>query len=138
MNGPAVEFPKKTEEPSEDEIAQYGGLLRTDDLLTDAAVVYGTKYHVGQIVIISAYCSDIITVGVVVQPVIRKNKLFFICALHEAIQSSFGFWQACPVNKLVMVNQKKLLDFKPLYKRDTHICFRFLLHHRLPTLNFED
>ena len=131
FTSPSVEFPKKKEEPTEDERAQYGGLVHDGDLFTDTAVVHGTKYHVGQIVVTSACCSDIITVGVIVQPVIRKDQLFFICSLHDAIQTPFGFWQACPLDQLVMINQRNLFDFKPLYKRDSDICFRFLLHHKL-------
>jgi len=131
FTAPSVEFPQKKEEPTEDEMAHYGGLVRDGDLFTDAAVVHGTKYHVGHIVVTAASCSDIVTVGVIVQPIIRKDQLLFICTLHDAIQTPFGFWQACPLDKLVVINQKKLFDFKPLYKRDSNICFRFLLHHKL-------
>ena len=131
FTAPSVEFPKKKEEPTEDEMAHYGGLVRDGDLFTDAAFVHGTKYHVGQIVVTAASCSDIATVGVIVQPVIRKDQLLFICTLHDAIQTPFGFWQACPLDQLVVINKKKLFDFKPHYKRDSNICFRFLLHHKL-------
>ena len=86
-----TELLKKKEDPTKDERAQYGGLVHDEDLFTDAAVVYGIKYHVGQIVVTSACCSEIITVGVIVQPVIQKDQLFFICSLHDAIQTPFNF-----------------------------------------------
>ena len=128
FTAPSVEFPKKKEEPTEDEMAHYGGLVRDGDLFTDAAVVHGTKYHVGQIVVTAASCSDIVTVGVIVQPVIRKDQLLFICTLHDAIQTPFGFWQACPLDQLVVINKKKLFDHGPNANCLFYIQILYLCH----------
>ena len=113
----------------------FGGLLHPGDLLIETANVSGTFYKIGQIVVMSVDCSDLITVGVILQPVMRKNSLLFIVSLCDAIQTPFGFWQACPLDldKVDIVDQEQLADFKPLYTRNDDVCFRFVLHHHLPT-----
>ena len=133
FSSPAVLFPSKKEVPSTDKIGLFGGLLSVGDLLTDTAIVSGTRYKIGQIVVTSVACSDLITVGVIIQPVIRRSSLMFIVSKYEAVRTSFSFWQACPSHKVDIIDQKDLSDFKPLYKRDTDECFRFVLHHHLPT-----
>ena len=133
FTSPEVQFPGRKDHPTSDQVALFGGLLRPGDLLTDTATVSGTKYKLGQVVVVAVGCSDLITVGVILQAVLRKNTLLFIVSLYDAIRTPFGFWQACPSDKVNIVNQKQLADFKPLYKRNSDICFHFVLHHHLPT-----
>jgi hypothetical protein len=113
--------------------AAYGGLLHPGDLVTDKAVVAGTKYLRDQVVVTSVETEDLITVGVIQELVIRSDKLLFVVALHKAVRMPQQFFQACPCEEVQVVDYRELSDFKPLYKRDHAITFIFFLHHHLPT-----
>jgi hypothetical protein len=133
FTAPLFHFPGKKEPASEAQAASFGGLLCSGDILTDCAVVSGTKYRIGQIVVLSVACSDVLTVGVILQLVMRKASLLFIVSVYDAIRTSFGFWQASPGDKVDIVDCNNLSDFKPLFKRDNDPCFRFMLHHHIPS-----
>ena len=133
FTSPEVLFPSKKEQPTEDQLTMWSGLVSAGDLLTDNAMVSGTVYRIGQIVVTAVSCSDLITVGEVIQLILRRKSLLFVVSVHDAIRTPFGFWQACPSNKVDIIDQRSLGDFKPLFKRDDSNCFRFVLHHHLPT-----
>ncbi len=114
-------------------MATYGTLLQPGDLVTDKAVVAGTVYFKNQIVVTSVSSEDLISVGVIHEVIIRMDRLIFVIALYDAIRTSFRFFQACPREKVDIVDYNHLSDFKPLYRRDNSKCFRFFLHHHLPT-----
>jgi hypothetical protein len=111
----------------------YGTLLHPEDLVTDQVIVRGTAYLRDQIVVTSVESDDLITVGVILDIVIRLDRLLFIVALHRAVRTPSRFFQAYPCGEVKTIDQKHLSDFKPLYKRDKVVNFRFLLHHHLPT-----
>lgn len=111
----------------------YGPLLHRDDLVTDRAIVTGTKYQRDQVLVTSVETEDLITVGVTLDLVIRRDRLLFVVALYKAVRTPLRFFQACPSHKVQLVDYKLLSDFKPLYKRDQSINFCFFLHHHLPT-----
>jgi hypothetical protein len=132
FSGPRFEFPGKTAPPTLYEINTYGGLLLPGDLLTATAIAAGTKYISGHILVTSVTSEDVITVGVILQCVIRKNNLLFIVSMNDAVRTNMKFFHACPQGKVDIVNYAQLSDFKPLVKRDHNTCFRFVLHHHLP------
>jgi adenylate kinase len=111
----------------------YGPLLDPGDLIADKVDVTGTTYRRDQIVVTSVNTADLITVGVILDIVVRKNRLLFIVDLHDAIRAPFRFFQACPCDKVQIIDYHFLCDFKPLYKRDRSINFSFFLHHHIPT-----
>jgi adenylate kinase len=111
----------------------YGPLLHHGDLVTDKAVVTGTRYLRDQIVVTSVETEDLITVGVILDLVVRRDRLLFILSLHEAVRTPLRFFQACPMDKVQVVDYQLLSDFKPLYKRSHSSNFYFFLHHHLPT-----
>jgi hypothetical protein len=111
----------------------YGSLLHPGDLITDKVVVTGTTYRRDQIVVTSVETEDLITVGVILDLVVRTNRLLFIVALHQAVRTPFRYFQACPCDEVQFVDYNLLSDFKPLYKRDQSISFSFFLHHHIPT-----
>ena len=133
FSAPVFRFHGKKTDPTDSQLDTFAGLLQPGDHLTNTAVVYGTSYATEQVLVTEVSSSDVITVGVILHVVIRKSQLLFIVNLHDAVRSSFGFFQACPNGKLDCVDYKKLADHKPLVKRDNGRCFRFLLHHHLPT-----
>ena len=111
----------------------YGTLLRPADLVTDKAIVTGTTYCRDQIVVTSVETDNLITVGVILDIVVRLDRLLFVIDIHKAVRTPLRYFQACPCNEVIAVDQKLLFDFKPLYKRDRSINFCFFLHHHLPT-----
>ena len=127
------EFPSNCSPPSDVQLTTFGSLLLPGDLMTSRADVSGTSYIFNQIVVLSVISEDVITVGVILDIVIRMNKLMFIVSVFDAIRTPFQFFQACSCDKVEIVDYKTLADFKPLYKRDNQTCFRFILHHHLPT-----
>ena len=72
-------------------------------------------------------------VGEIIQVVMREDKLYFIVSLYDAIRTDCGFFQACPKDIIDIIGYRKLIDYKPLLKRDGGTCFRFLLHHHIAT-----
>jgi hypothetical protein len=111
----------------------FGALLQTGDLMTAKADVSGTSYAANQIVVTSVISDDVIKIGVILAIVLRMDKLLFIVAVHDAVRSRFRFFEACPCDTVDIVDSSELADFKPLYMRDRSVCFRFFLHHHLPT-----
>jgi hypothetical protein len=111
----------------------YGTLLLPADLVTDQVIVRGTAYLRDQIVVVSVESDDLLTVGVILEIVIRLDRLLFIIELHKAVRTPSRFFQACPCDEVETIEQKHLSDFTPLYKRDKSVNFRFFLHHHLPT-----
>jgi hypothetical protein len=130
---PVIEFPGKCSPVAPDMQTAYGGLLHSGDLVTDKGVVTGTKYLRDQLVVISVETEDLITVGVILELIIRSDRLLFVVALHKAVRMPQRFFQACPCEEVQVVDCKLLADFKPLYKRDSAVNFCFFLHHHLPT-----
>jgi hypothetical protein len=133
FSAPNFQFPGKKTPPSDSQLATYGHLFNPGDLLTDTAVVKGTRYSVGHIVVTSVASTDVMTVGVILGMVIRQDRLLFKVSVHNAVRTLLNFFRACPCNEVALVDYEKLSDYKPLIKRDNHICFRFFLHHHLPS-----
>jgi hypothetical protein len=127
------EFPGKCLPPSSGMKEAYGTLIRDSDLVAQKVVVTGTTYLRDQILVTSVLSEDVVTVGVVLDIIIRMDNLLFVVSLHEAIRTSFRYFQACPSNEIKLVEYKSLSDFKPLYKRNHSSNFIFFLHHHLPT-----
>lgn len=133
FSAPIFQFPAKKAPPTYDEKVSFGTLLQPGDLLTTRSVVAGTDYRKGQIVVISVTSDDVLTVGIILSTVIRKDCLLFIVSVHDAIRTPWRFFQSCPREVIDIVDYKCLGDFKPLVKRDQSNCFRFVLHHYLPS-----
>ena len=127
------EFPTKCSPPSEVQLETFSALLLPGDLMTSKADASGTIYSFNQILVISVVSEDVIRVGVILDIVIRLNKLMFIVSVHDAIRTPFRFFQVCPCDIVELVDYRNLADFKPLFKRDEETCFRFFLHHHVPT-----
>jgi ketopantoate hydroxymethyltransferase len=112
-------------------------LLHYGDLLTDKAEAGGTSYRVGQLVVTKVYSADVLVVGDILRFVVRNDSLLLVISVHDAIRHQFQFFQACPRGLTEIVDYKNLADYKPLIKRDASTCFRFFLHHHIPTPPYE-
>jgi len=130
---PEYQFPGKKFKTTSAQLETFAGLLMPNDLLTNTVVVFGTTYTTNQLVVTHISNSDMITVGEIQHAVIRNTQMLFLVTLHDAIRTKYGFFQACPTSKVECIDYKNLSDYKPLIKRDGNVCFRFLLHHHLPT-----
>jgi hypothetical protein len=129
---PQFQFPAKCRLVTDDDLQTYDGLLKNGDLLTDTAVASGTTYKTNQIVVLLVESPNLLKIGVILHAVIRKTKLVFLVAVHDAIRTKCSFFQACPCGEVKTVDYDQLRDFKPLIKRDRSKCFRFILHHHIP------
>jgi hypothetical protein len=136
--GSAYDFPGKTSGVQAEDLEKFQGLLQDGDMLATKAVVWGTTYAIGLLVVTSSSSSEMLCVGEILQIVLRGTSLLFIIEQREAIRQDLGYFQAAPEAEVTIVNYTKLWDFKPLIKRDSGKCFRFVLHHHLLAGNFAD
>ncbi len=111
----------------------YGNLLKAIDFTTTKVTIKGTDYDVGYLVVLEVLTSDVLVIGEIEKVVVRKSNILFIVSVHDAARQEFQFFKTSPRQKLAVVKQVSLADYRPLMKRGHGTSFPFVLHHHLPT-----
>jgi hypothetical protein len=108
-------------------------LLKPGDLLTEKVKISGSVYRSDNIVVTEVRSRDVLEVGVIRKIVLRGPDVIFIVTVHDAARDRFRFFKTVPCDRMAAVSYEKLADYKPLVKRNSSVCFHFVLHHHIPT-----
>ena len=108
--------------------------ISSEDLVTDSVEVNGQSYKVEDVVVLKVHNSSFIEVGIVLQILIKKERVFFIVNKYRAIRDEvLNFFETLNYDdeSFHSVNVDDLEDAKPLVKNGVYEKFRFTLHHHL-------
>jgi hypothetical protein len=84
------------------------------------------------LVVTKVVSSDLIEIGVIKAVVARKQQLLFVVSMYDCVRHRYRFFEAMPLNKVLIISFESLVDYKPLIRRGNAECFKFFLHHYLP------
>ena len=108
--------------------------MSSEDVVADSVEVNGQGYKVEDVVVLKIHNSDFIEVGIVLQILIKKDRVFFILNRYRAFRDEvFNFFETFNYDEETFhsVNVEDLEDAKPLVKNGVYEKFRFTLHHHL-------
>ena len=105
---------------------------RPGDILADEVTVKNTCYKAGNIVITGVESEDVLVIGQIIKIVVRGIEVFFVVKNFEAARSRFRFFEVHSLNKVSLVLQSSLADYKPIVPIGKDETFKFVLHHHIP------
>jgi len=137
FSAPEVEFQGNTStyESCTDLYAKQ--FCRPGDILADAVTVKNTSYRAGNIVVTGVESEDVVLVGRILKIVVRTDQVFFVVDNFEAARTRFRYFVVNTLNKISLVLQSSLADYKPLMPIGGGDTFKFVLHHHIPVKNLD-
>jgi hypothetical protein len=131
FSSPTISFPGKKTTPEKERGSLPEHFFRVGDILTDKIVVKSTLYRVGHVVITEVQSEDVLQAGEILKIVVRQGRVFLLVKLYACARARFRYFDCLPKN-IALVRWSTLCDYKPLIRRSSEECPRFLLHHHLP------
>lgn len=132
FSAPEVEFSGNTStyESCSDLYARQ--FCRPGDILADDVTVKNTHYRTGHIVITGVESDDVLLIGQILKIVVRGNNVLFVVSNFEAARARYRFFEVHTLNKVSLVLQSSLSDYKPIVPIGKDETFKFVLHHHIP------
>ena len=106
----------------------YSGLHR-QSLVPNHLHIYGTKFEVGNLVVIEKMSFGILKVGLIMGMSCYKNEVNFMVSTFVALQSKYGYYVTSESLDNETVDFDNLADHYPLPMVGTPTAFMFRLHH---------
>ena len=125
----APEVKEVLEVTNDAEMRHYYTRINGQSLIPFHLQIYGTKFEVGQLVVMEKISFGTLKVGLIMGMSCYKNEVNFLVSTFVALQSKYGYYVTADSLDKETVDFDNLADHYPLLMIGKPTAFMFRLHH---------
>ena len=110
-------------------MVEFLGKVAPSAIIPPEVSIWGTKYNIGEILIIKKPDAGELDIGVIFAIAVINNEVIFGCEGFKAFQNKNNVYVTHSKLNNIVIEHANLADFHPLVRHGTPTNFMFVLHN---------